>query len=126
MGSNGIQERLLNEEVRELERSPDLKRRVWNEVKLLWQISFPSILARVTSFGVLVVTQSFLGHVSELDLAAFALIQSVIIRFVNGVLVSQISVIRSLRTQFCFNYFSTFFFIHFVVNNNISEILYSL
>ena len=66
----------------------DLKRRVGEEVKLIWKIAFPSMLARVTQFGGLVVTQSILGHVSDLDLAAFAIIQSVLIRFANGVLVS--------------------------------------
>ena len=89
MGSHGIEERLLLQNGSGGEReSDDLKWRVWREVKLMWKIAFPSMLARVTSFGALVVTQSFLGHVSELDLAAFALIQSVLIRFINGVLVS--------------------------------------
>ncbi|GMN61388.1 hypothetical protein TIFTF001_030482 [Ficus carica] len=78
-GGEGIEEG-------EEEGSSDLKRRVWREMKLMWKIAFPSMLARVTSFGVMVVTQSFLGHVSELDLAAFALIQSILIRFVNGIL----------------------------------------
>ncbi|EXC30836.1 hypothetical protein L484_028015 [Morus notabilis] len=82
-------ERLLNGAVENTDgddEGSDLKRRVWTEMKLMWRIAFPSILARVTSFGVMVVTQSFLGHVSELDLAAFALIQSILIRFVNGIL----------------------------------------
>ncbi|PON63532.1 hypothetical protein TorRG33x02_276130 [Trema orientale] len=64
----------------------DLKWRIWKEVKLMWKIAFPSMLARVTSFGVLVVTQSFLGHVSELDLAAFALVQTLLLRFINGII----------------------------------------
>ncbi|KAJ6379781.1 hypothetical protein OIU76_016434 [Salix suchowensis] len=44
----------------------DLKKRVWNESKKLWKIAFPGMVARVTSFGMIVVTQLFLGHVSEL------------------------------------------------------------
>ena len=104
MGSNGIQERLLGNG--EIEERSDLKRRVWNEVKLLWRIAFPSMLARVTSFGVLVVTQSFLGHVSELDLAAFALIQSILIRFANGILVSTLN----SQSYYLF-YFLIFFFL---------------
>ncbi|PON38430.1 hypothetical protein PanWU01x14_312640, partial [Parasponia andersonii] len=68
------------------EEASDLKWRVWREVKLMWKIAFPSMLARVMSFGVFVVTQSFLGHVRELDLAAFALVQTILLRFVNGII----------------------------------------
>lgn len=82
---NAVEERLLGSEA---EVPTDLKRRIWVESKLIWRIAFPSILSRVTSFGMIVVTQVFLGHVSELDLAAYALVQSVLLRFVNGILVS--------------------------------------
>ncbi|XP_024031114.1 protein DETOXIFICATION 24 [Morus notabilis] len=95
-------ERLLNGAVENTDgddEGSDLKRRVWTEMKLMWRIAFPSILARVTSFGVMVVTQSFLGHVSELDLAAFALIQSILIRFVNGILLGMSSATETLCGQ---------------------------
>ncbi|KAJ6379784.1 hypothetical protein OIU76_016437 [Salix suchowensis] len=65
----------------------DLKKRVWNESKKLWKIAFPGMVARVTSFGMIVVTQLFLGHVSELDLAAYGLQQSILLRFANGILI---------------------------------------
>lgn len=82
---NNAEERLLGPETQE---QNDLKTRIWVESKLIWRIAFPSILSRVTSFGMIVVTQVFLGHVDELDLAAYALVQSILVRFVNGILVS--------------------------------------
>lgn len=81
---NGLQERLLTsgkEEVR------NLKGRISDESKKIWKVALPGILARVSSFGCLVVTQSFVGHISELDLASYALIQTLSVRFVNGILV---------------------------------------
>ena len=81
---NSTEERLLSPE--ELN-SSDLKRRVWNESKKLWVIAFPGVVARVSSFGMIVVTQLFMGHISELDLAAFGLQQSILLRFVDGILV---------------------------------------
>jgi len=79
-----MEERLVSPE--ELN-SDDLKKRVWKEFGKLWGIAFPGTVARLTSFGMIVVTQLFMGHVSELDLAAFGLQQSILIRFVNGILV---------------------------------------
>ncbi|KAF5937978.1 hypothetical protein HYC85_025484 [Camellia sinensis] len=66
----------------------DLKKRVWVESRKIWRVAFPGILARVSLFGTLVITQSFMGHISELDLAAYALVQTLIVRFSNGILVS--------------------------------------
>jgi len=81
---NSTEERLLSSE--ELN-SSDLKRRVWNESKKLWVIAFPGMVARVSSFGMIIVTQLFMGHISELDLAAYGLQQSILLRFVDGILV---------------------------------------
>jgi MATE family multidrug resistance protein len=79
MENNGVdQGRLLGLKAAE---QSDLKQRIWVELKLLWRIAFPSILARVAAFGMIVVTQNFVGHVGELELIAFALVQSLILRF---------------------------------------------
>lgn len=91
---NGLEERLVvgieggGGEVRIGNGGDDLKTRIWNEKKLIWRIAFPGIITRATSFGLIVVTQSFLGHVGEIELASYALVQSIFIRFVNGILVS--------------------------------------
>ncbi|KAG5232913.1 protein DETOXIFICATION [Salix suchowensis] len=77
----------------------DLKKRVWNESKKLWKIAFPGMVARVTSFGMIVVTQLFLGHVSELDLAAYGLQQSILLRFANGILIGMSSATETLCGQ---------------------------
>lgn len=81
--------------------------RLWMEEKIIWRVAFPSILSRVTSFGVLVVTQSFLGHVGEVDLAAFALSQSIFLRFVNGILVgNSLNLPHSLHNDITYIYYN--------------------
>lgn len=72
-----------------LSETSNLKGRIWSETKLVWKIILPSVLARVSAYGIPVVTQIYIGHISELDLAAYGLIQSVLLLFVNGVLVSS-------------------------------------
>lgn len=91
------QERLLataptrfrsNWEKEEEEEEGDLKEKIIVECKKIWKITVPTIVARVTSFGSLVVTQSFIGRTSaSANLAAYALVQTVTVRFVNGLLV---------------------------------------
>ena len=94
-----LEERLLGSEAEE---QPNLKRRIWVESKLIWKIALPSMLARVTSFGMIVVTQAFLGHIDELELAAFALVQSLVLRFVNGILVCYYYLLRFLKAKLYF------------------------
>lgn len=95
---NGLEERERLLGFEEHERN-DLKQRIWNEVKLTWRIAFPSILSRITSFGQILVTQSFLGHVGEIELASFALVQSIFLRFVNGILLGMASATETLCGQ---------------------------
>lgn len=87
-----MQERLLRTE--ELE-TANLTSRIWTESKKTWRVAFPAMITKVTYFGMIVVTQSFIGHISELQLAAYALEQTFFVRFVNGILVS-----------FCFSFSS--------------------
>ncbi|THG03396.1 hypothetical protein TEA_011033 [Camellia sinensis var. sinensis] len=77
----------------------DLKKGVWVESRKIWRVAFPGILARVSSFGTLVITQSFMGHISELDLAAYALVQTLIVRFSNGILLGMSSATETLCGQ---------------------------
>ncbi|KAJ0439514.1 putative multi antimicrobial extrusion protein [Helianthus annuus] len=83
---DGIETTLLRNEDKE---EGDLKQRIWSESKKTWRVALPGIIARVSSFGTVVVTQSFIGHVSDLDLAGYALVQTLSIRFINGILVSS-------------------------------------
>ncbi|KAL8160906.1 hypothetical protein V2J09_012395 [Rumex salicifolius] len=64
-----------------------LSRRLLDEMKMIARISLPSMVFRVTSFGVFVVTQSFVGHIDAIYLAAYALVQSISLRFINGIVV---------------------------------------
>uniref|UniRef100_A0A6N2NIL7 Protein DETOXIFICATION n=1 Tax=Salix viminalis TaxID=40686 RepID=A0A6N2NIL7_SALVM len=93
---NSMEERLVSPE--ELD-SGSLKKRVWKESKKLWKIAFPGMVARVCSFGMIVVTQLFMGHISELDLAAYGLQQSILLRFVDGILIGMSSATETLCGQ---------------------------
>ncbi|KAJ8771639.1 hypothetical protein K2173_026816 [Erythroxylum novogranatense] len=91
---NSIQEGLL-----ERKEDVNLKKRIWMESKKIWSIAFPGIVARVTSFGVIVVTQLFMGHIGVLPLAAYALEQTIFLRFVNGILIGMSSATETLCGQ---------------------------
>ncbi|KAK6942089.1 Multi antimicrobial extrusion protein [Dillenia turbinata] len=92
---NGVEERLLGSE----EPQGDLKWRVWTESKKSWRVAFPGILYRITAFGLIVVTQAYIGYVGEVQLAAFALVQTIGIRFVNGILLGMSSATETLCGQ---------------------------
>lgn len=85
MADSSIQESLLTPSAKE--KLGDLKGRIYEESKKIWRIATPGVIARVSSFGTIVVTQAFFGHISAVDLAGFALVQSLSVRLVNGVLV---------------------------------------
>ncbi|XP_019076989.1 protein DETOXIFICATION 24 isoform X1 [Vitis vinifera] len=93
---NNMEERLLGSET---EGPTDLKWRIWEESKKAWRITFPAMLSRITAFGMLVVTQAFIGHISQLDLSAFALTQTILVRFCNGILVGMSSATETLCGQ---------------------------
>ncbi|KAL8172025.1 hypothetical protein V2J09_023829 [Rumex salicifolius] len=60
-------------------------KRVWDETKTICRISLPSMVFRVANFGVFIITQSFIGHIDSVNLAAYALVQTITLRFINGV-----------------------------------------
>ncbi|KAK8713077.1 hypothetical protein V6N13_148304 [Hibiscus sabdariffa] len=81
------------------EEKSGLTTRVWGETKAIWRVAFPSTLTSVTSFGMIVVTQTFLGHIGEIELATYALIQSIFVRFINGILIGMSSATETLCGQ---------------------------
>ncbi|XP_051113589.1 protein DETOXIFICATION 24-like isoform X2 [Andrographis paniculata] len=91
-----MEESLLSSKSEQLR---SLKTEVWVESKKIWRVAMPSIISRVSSFGTLVVTQSFIGHVSSLDLAGYALVQTLIVRFINGILLGMSSATETLCGQ---------------------------
>ena len=64
-----------------------LGRRAWEENKKLWVVAGPSIFTRFSSFGLTVISQAFVGHIGSTELAAYALVSTVLMRFSNGILV---------------------------------------
>ncbi|KAG6692622.1 hypothetical protein I3842_10G123800 [Carya illinoinensis] len=91
-----MDERFLGSEPKD---NSNLAWRIWVETRRIWKIAFPSMLARVTQFGMFVVTQAFIGHLGEVELAAYALIQIINVRFANGILVGMSSATETMCGQ---------------------------
>ncbi|KAG5556149.1 hypothetical protein RHGRI_006691 [Rhododendron griersonianum] len=64
-----------------------LKDRLWSETKKMWVVAGPAIFTRCSTFGIGVISQAFVGHIGATELAGYALVQTVFLRFVNGILV---------------------------------------
>lgn len=62
----------------------------WVESKLLWRIVGPAIFQRVALYGINVVAQAFIGHIGDLELAAFSIASTVVAGFNFGFLVTII------------------------------------
>ncbi|XP_058000380.1 protein DETOXIFICATION 24-like isoform X2 [Hevea brasiliensis] len=94
-----IMEEVKPSNSQEKESNKELKERVWAESKKIWRIAFPSMLTKITQFGMLVVTQGFIGHIGEVELAAFALVQIITVRFVHGIVLGMSSATETLCGQ---------------------------
>lgn len=91
---SGPQQNEQQEEEEEQERRRegnvgDLVRQTWLESRKMWAIAGPSIFSRLAMFSMTVITQSFAGHLSDLDLAAISIASTVIIAFTFGFLVGD-------------------------------------
>lgn len=73
------------------EEDGNLIKRTWLESKRLWQVAAPSIFSRIALFSVTVITQSFAGHLSGLDLAAISIVNTVIIAITFGFMVTPLN-----------------------------------
>ncbi|XP_024988916.1 protein DETOXIFICATION 24-like [Cynara cardunculus var. scolymus] len=93
---DGIKTKLLRHEEEE---EGNLKERIWVESKKIWRVALPGVISRVCAFGTIVVTQSFIGHISDIDLAGYALVQTLSVRFVNGILLGMSSATETLCGQ---------------------------
>ncbi|XP_020218908.1 protein DETOXIFICATION 21 [Cajanus cajan] len=76
-----------------------LGKRAWEESKKMWVVAGPAIFTRFSTFGITVVTQSFIGHIGSTELAAYALVITVLVRFANGVLIGMASALETLCGQ---------------------------
>ncbi|KAF2288118.1 hypothetical protein GH714_004509 [Hevea brasiliensis] len=59
------------------------------ESKKLWKTAFPTMLTKITQFGMLVVTQAFIGRTGKLELAAYSIVQIIVVRLGQGTLGCQ-------------------------------------
>ncbi|KAJ1424718.1 Multi antimicrobial extrusion protein [Sesbania bispinosa] len=69
------------------------------ESKKLWNIAAPSIFSRLAMFSITVVTQSFAGHLNDLDLAAISIACTVLISIAFGFLLGMASALETLCGQ---------------------------
>ncbi|KAI3966632.1 hypothetical protein MKW92_030375 [Papaver armeniacum] len=81
------------------ETQDDLPSRVWVESKKLWYIAGPSIIIRLASNSILLITQAFSGHLGELQLAAVSISVTVIVGFTFGLLLGMASALETLCGQ---------------------------
>lgn len=66
-----------------------LKDKVWIESKKLWIVAAPAIFTRFSTFGVSMISQAFIGHLGPIELAAYSITFTVLLRFSNGILVRR-------------------------------------
>ncbi|CAL5368464.1 unnamed protein product [Camellia sinensis] len=76
-----------------------LTQRVLIELKKLWHIVGPSMVSRIASFSMFVITQSFAGHLGDLELAAISISSNVILGFNFGFLLGMASALETLCGQ---------------------------
>jgi MATE family multidrug resistance protein len=86
-GSRSLSKVEQEEEEQQDDEWSSLGRRAWEENKKLWVVAGPSIFTRFSSFGLTVISQAFVGHIGATELAAYALVSTVLMRFSNGILV---------------------------------------
>lgn len=65
----------------------NFKQKVWTENKKLWVVAAPAIFTRFSTFGINVISQAFVGHIGSSELAAYALVFTLLTRFGTGLLV---------------------------------------
>ncbi|PIN20915.1 putative membrane protein, predicted efflux pump [Handroanthus impetiginosus] len=93
---NNIHDKLLDSERKEV---GDLKVRVYDESKKIWRVAFPGMIARVCAYGTIIVSQSFIGHLNSVDLAAYSLVQTISYRLASGILLGMSSATETLCGQ---------------------------
>ncbi|KAK2991451.1 hypothetical protein RJ640_012059 [Escallonia rubra] len=98
---DSVSEKLLESAkiAEEVEGQEKLKDKVWNESKKLWVVAGPAMFTRFSTFGINVISQAFIGHIGATQLAAYALVYTVFLRFANGILLGMASGLETLCGQ---------------------------
>jgi MATE family multidrug resistance protein len=71
----------------------------WVESRKLWRIVGPAIFQRIALYGINVVSQAFIGHLGDLELAAFSIAATVVAGFNFGFLLGMASALETLCGQ---------------------------
>ncbi|KAL8514216.1 hypothetical protein ACS0TY_013370 [Phlomoides rotata] len=85
--------------VPEPRRKNNLPAKVLEESKKLWHIVGPTIVSRVSNATMNIVTQSFAGHLGDLELASISIANNVIVGFNWGLLLGMASALETLCGQ---------------------------
>ncbi|KAL0359707.1 UNVERIFIED_CONTAM: protein DETOXIFICATION 21 [Sesamum angustifolium] len=91
-------EKLLRTAEDEIEEQ-NFKRRIWVENKKMWVVAGPAMFTRFSTFGINVISQAFVGHIGSTELAAYALVFTLLTRFANGLLLGVASGLETLCGQ---------------------------
>ncbi|KAL8495846.1 hypothetical protein ACS0TY_019819 [Phlomoides rotata] len=95
-----IQEKLMRRVEDEIkEEEGDLKSKLWIENRKMWVVAGPAIFTRFSTFGINVISQAFVGHIGATELAAYALVITLLTRFANGLLLGMASGLETLCGQ---------------------------
>ncbi|KAG9139230.1 hypothetical protein Leryth_011243 [Lithospermum erythrorhizon] len=94
-----LRSKLLTKVESDEEIEDTLSKRVWIESKKMWVIAGPAIFTRASTFGLGVISQAFIGHIGPTELAAFSIVQTVLLRFANGILLGMASGLETLCGQ---------------------------
>ncbi|XP_048322015.2 protein DETOXIFICATION 21 [Ziziphus jujuba] len=76
-----------------------LKEAIRKESKKIWIVAAPAIFTRFSNFGLIVISQAFIGRIGSTELAGYALVFSVIVKFSTGILLGMSSALQTLCGQ---------------------------
>ncbi|CAL0311871.1 unnamed protein product [Lupinus luteus] len=90
---------LLDDYIDGEKENDSLSGKIWSESKKLWHIAGPSIFNRVANYTMVVITQAFVGHLGDLELAATSSAINVILGFDMGLMLGMSSALETLCGQ---------------------------
>ncbi|KAL0438676.1 UNVERIFIED_CONTAM: protein DETOXIFICATION 27 [Sesamum latifolium] len=76
-----------------------LPAKVWDETKQLWHIVGPTVISRISNATMNIITQSYAGHLGDLELASVSIANNVIVGFNWGLLLGMASALETLCGQ---------------------------
>ncbi|GJN33738.1 hypothetical protein PR202_gb22361 [Eleusine coracana subsp. coracana] len=76
-----------------------LAKEVWEESKKLWEVVGPAVFMQLAIYTMIVISQAFVGHLGDRDLAAFSIANTVIDGLSFGFLLGMASALETLCGQ---------------------------